>query len=314
MKPFHRLPAIAFLLLAFAGLAAHANEQCNDNFTVEGSFLSGKTYKTWAVFPAARPQDAFTRAYAFTAANGFTVTNADKEAGVITAAQSVSYGKGKTVPLNIVVGTEAAGGVRVAMVYATSGGLVSPEAAIRKHFCMTLAAVGVPDGAGGAAPVQPSSAEAPPVAMPNPVRQLRGYASATPEQGAVIARELVKAVPAGPIRAAETEAEPALKEFIERLSCMVDSTGASAMNTYAAPGSNIANYLIAARPMSRTHYHAKSACLTVTRVQGWVAPAKNALRFEVVFTAEDSGEAVRTHQEFVRQPDGTWLATEVSVM
>jgi len=46
MKPFHRLTAIPLILFAFAALPAFANEQCNDNFTVEDNFLNNKTYKT----------------------------------------------------------------------------------------------------------------------------------------------------------------------------------------------------------------------------------------------------------------------------
>ncbi|HEX8610292.1 MAG TPA: hypothetical protein VF800_03320 [Telluria sp.] len=45
--------------------------------------------------------DAISRVMACTAVNGFTVLSSNKEAGVICAAQSVSYGSGKTVPLRI---------------------------------------------------------------------------------------------------------------------------------------------------------------------------------------------------------------------
>ena len=95
---------------------------------------------------------------------------------------------------------------------------------------------------------------------------------------------------------------------------MVDYTGASAVNVFAAPAAvGVVGTLNGIRPMTRTPYHNKASCLTVTRVQGWMAPARNALRFEVVYTADDSGEAVKSRHEWVRQPDGTWLTTELIV-
>lgn len=318
MKSIWRLAtAVSALTLLSVSASTYAAEACSDNFTAEGSFLTGKTYKTSATFASVRPQDAYSRAYAFTAENGFTITSGDKDSGVIVAAQSASLGTGKTVPLNIVVRSDGAAGSRVSLVYVLSRGQLSPDDAVRKHFCLTMAAVADSSGAGGTAPASPKIVGAAPEQPDRPAapaqRQMRGYASATPIQQAAIARELAKSIPA-PMRAAEAEADATLKEFIERMSCMVDYTGASAMNTYAAPGATaVVGTLSAVRPMTRTPYHNKATCLTVTRVQGWMAPAKNALRFEVVYSADDSGEAVKSHHEWVRQPDGTWLATELGV-
>ena len=117
---------------AFAG-------QCEDNFTTEGSFFSGKTYKTSAQLASVKQPDAYKRAYVFTTENGFTITSSDKDIGVISANQTVSYGKGKTVPLNISVQPDG-NGTRISLTYATSGGVTSPEDAIKRHFCLTVAA------------------------------------------------------------------------------------------------------------------------------------------------------------------------------
>lgn len=62
--------------------------------------------------------------------------------------------------------------------------------------------------------------------------------------------------------------------------------------------------------MTSTKYHDKSACLTVLRIQGVTAPALNALRFEVVYLAEDSGESNIQQYELVKQPDAQWLVTQ----
>ena len=58
---------------------------------------------------------------------------------MISAAKSVSYGKGKTVPLTPALHPEG-DRTRLSMAYATSGGLQSPEDAVKRHVCMTMAA------------------------------------------------------------------------------------------------------------------------------------------------------------------------------
>ena len=296
---------IGALLLAAATVASA--EPCTDNFTTEGSLLTGKTFKTWALLSGVRPQDAFTRAYAFTAENGFTVLSSNKEAGVISAAQSVSYGKGKTVPLTLTFRPEA-DGTRVAIAYATSVGLLSPEDAIKRHFCMTMAAaasgstqeVGSAPAAGGA-PVTPASQQR----STTP----RGYAELTPEQHQAVAKEMGKVLPTAQVRQLVQEAAPAITAYVERMSCLAAYEGSSALNEFAAPGANLSGAWAIA-PMTRAHYHNKASCMTVARVQGWTAPANNALRFEVLYKAEDSGETAKLNHEAVRQPDGTWLFTQ----
>ena len=53
-------------------------------------------------------------------------------------------------------------------------------------------------------------------------------------------------------------------------------------------------------------YHDKGICMNVTRLQDWTALSLNAVQFQVVYTAADSGESiVRTHT-MQREPDGTW--------
>lgn len=121
--------------------ASASNQGCETNFTMSGSFLSGRKYQTFQDFPKVKFADAFKRAYTFTTKNGFTVTDHDKELGVISATQSVSYGKGKTVPLTINVEDLKPSGVKVTIGYATSGGVTSPLEAIKKHFCATMAAI-----------------------------------------------------------------------------------------------------------------------------------------------------------------------------
>lgn len=114
-------PTVLCAALALVSAGASAAEPCMDNFKAGGNFLTGKTYKTSAVVSGVRQGDAFARALAFTVANGFTVTASDKEAGVISAAQTVSFGKGKTAPLGVLIQPDA-GNLKISMNYATSGG------------------------------------------------------------------------------------------------------------------------------------------------------------------------------------------------
>lgn len=295
-----------YAVLIFAAANAVAADPCLDNFSADGNILSGHTYKTWALVPGLRQQDAFPRAYAFTAENGFTVLSANKEAGVISAAQSVSYGNGKAVPLSITF-REEGGGTRIAISYATSGGLFSPEEAIKRHFCLTVAAASGGVGVKNANAVgTPQTVNAPSVSHSAP----RGFVTATAEQQGAIRRELSKPLPNEKIRQMVNEASPAIMMFIERIACLADYTGASALDEYAVSGASLRNRYVGSQPMAFARYHDKAACMTVSRVQGWNAPANNALRFEVVYKADDSGEVSKLTHEAIKQPDGAWLFSQ----
>ena len=298
--------SISCAALVLVSAHAMAADPCLDNYTSEGNALTGRTYKTWAIAPGVRPQEAFPRVYAFTAENGFTVMSANEEAGVISAVQSASHGKGKTVPLTVTLKEDGAG-TRVAITYATSGGMFSPEDAIKRHFCLTVAAASSgPAAPGGAAPkaaATPTPASPPQASRP----ALKGFAPATPEQQQAIKRELSKSIPDAKVRSLVGEASSAISTFVERMACLADYTGASALDEYAAPGVQLGSMYISLRPMRSAQYHNKAACMTVSRIHGWMAPANNALQFEVIYKADDSGETAKLTHEAVKQPDGTWL-------
>ncbi|MES2316139.1 MAG: hypothetical protein V4631_01475 [Pseudomonadota bacterium] len=277
-----------------------------DNFKSEGNFLTGRTYKTWAVVAGVRQGDAFSRALAFTVANGFTVTASDKEAGVISAAQTVSFGKGKTVPLGVIIQPDA-GNLKISMNYATSGGVTSPEGAIKKHFCMTIAAA----SEGGSAAEAATNTGIVPPPNPNKLRGVttRGFATPTEAQQEAFTLEIGKNVANAKMRPLVKDATPAIANFIGKLACVVDSTGSRSLNEYGAPGVELHNRYVSNHPMYQARYHDKGSCMSVTRVHGWASPANNALEFEVVYKAEDSGEIKKLTHEAVRQPDGAWMFT-----
>lgn len=293
------------LLSALCAAAVHA-EPCTENFTSEGNMLVGKTFKTWADLSGVDRGAAFARAQAFTAENGFAILSADASAGVISAAQSVSYGKGKSAPLSVTV-RPASGALRVSMSYATSGGTFSPEDAVKRHFCLTLAAMAqatadAPDGVAAPAAAPPSMVRAPAV--------LPGFAAPTAEQSQAVSALIPKNVPNEKVGALVSEATPTISEFVGKVACMADYRAATSLNGLAAPGVNLGNSYIMLFPMRAAKYHSKAACMSVTRVHGWKLPAANALQFEVVYKADDSGEVAKLGHEIVRQPDGTWLFTQ----
>lgn len=262
--------------------------------------LTGKTYKTSAVIAGVAPEQAFSKA------NGFTVTSSDRAAGVILAQQTVSYGKGKSVPLNIVLQPDA-DKLRMSMIYATSGGVMSPEDAIKRHFCLTVAAAS--EGGDTAAPARNTGA----AVAPNTARhrpRMPGFALATPAQQEGYVKEVPKLARDGRIKAMVEEAAAEISGLIEKQACLVEYTGASALGVHGAPGANLGeNYKGMRYPMRQTPYHDKGQCLSVKRVHGWKAPANNTLQFEVLYTAADSGETATMKHELVRQPDGSWLFT-----
>jgi hypothetical protein len=121
---------------AYAGV-----EQCERNFSKDGGFFKGTTYKTSAIFKNVKPSTAYKRVYLYTAKDGWTITESDKDLGIISASQDVSFSKGKQVPLNIIIEDNGATGSKVSLTYSTSGGVSSPTEAVKKHFCSTLAEV-----------------------------------------------------------------------------------------------------------------------------------------------------------------------------
>lgn len=185
---------------------------------------------------------------------------------------------------------------------------MSPEDAIRKHFCMTIAAA---SEGGSAAEAANNTGVVPPPNANLPRRPaMRGFAAASDAQQAASQQQIGKNVPNQKMRPQVNEASPAIAAFIGQLACVIDTTGANALNAYAAPGTDLHNRYVGLHPMRLTKYHDKSTCMSVSRVQGWKAPANNALQFEVVYKADDSGEISKLSHEAVRQPDGVWLFTQ----
>lgn len=101
------------------------------------------------------------------------------------------------------------------------------------------------------------------------------------------------------ISAALREATPTIRAVLEKRAC----NSLAGSQVFTAPGRDFGSLL----PMAYTPYHNRAACLSVARVHGWKMKALNALSFEVVYLADDSGETVKADHEVVKQPNGAWL-------
>ena len=145
MKKFtFALLAVSFLVgCATSGtqtLKTNDTRECAQNFTYDGSFLAGRTYKTHAFIKNVSEKEAMKRAARYTLNDGWQITNTDENLGIISASKTVSYGHGKTVPLNIGIESMSSG-IKVSMTYSTSGGVTSPLESITNHFCSTIEAI-----------------------------------------------------------------------------------------------------------------------------------------------------------------------------
>lgn len=127
------------LLSCCVSLHAMAAEQCETNFTNEGSFFKGRTFKTWAEVEGVSSADAYKKIYQQIAKDGWKISSSDKGLGIISAGQNVSYGNGKTAPLNVVV-EESGISSKISISYSISGGVSSPEKAVIESFCKTIGA------------------------------------------------------------------------------------------------------------------------------------------------------------------------------
>ena len=126
------------LIAAFLSIASSTYaDQCSENLSIDGSILTAKNYKTWAVVKSTSKLDAFIGAYDYTVQSGFTVLSSNKEIGTISAANSASYKKGKNIPLNVSIQDENEG-IRIVVLYTTPAGVFSPEEAIKGHLCRTI--------------------------------------------------------------------------------------------------------------------------------------------------------------------------------
>lgn len=124
-------------LVSATAIADDFGKGCEAHYKTEGSFLTGKKFSTWAEYANTSKAEAYTRIYANLAKDGWNIVNADKDAGIISVSQAVSFGKGATAPLTIVI--ESAGsGSKATASFRTSGGQLTSGDTLRTKLCAYL--------------------------------------------------------------------------------------------------------------------------------------------------------------------------------
>ncbi|WKB50523.1 hypothetical protein [Eleftheria terrae] len=131
----------------------------------------------------------------------------------------------------------------------------------------------------------------------------KGLARITTDQQSRIQMALAMPLKDEQLQLMVKDAAPVIQTFLERVSC-INAYRTSALNAYAAPGRRLDNFNA---PILLTKYHNKNVCMTLTRIQAVEMPARNAIRFEAVYTSDLSGEVAKTTHVAVRQPEGHWL-------
>ena len=144
--------AVAVFIFCLSGIV-HADETnkqdqepkcrpCEANFSVDGSFFKGKTYKTWQEYTGVDYDKTFRSVAQYLASNGWGTVNPNKEAGLISAQQQVIMGHGSTAPLNIVVKEKKGGIIHVEAVFSTAGMQMASEDTVREELCKMVEAPG----------------------------------------------------------------------------------------------------------------------------------------------------------------------------
>jgi len=119
-------------------LAPNDSRTCAQNFTHAGSLVTGKTFKTNDLITNIDKKSAFSKISKFIAMDGWHILNSDSDLGMINASQTVSFGDGKTAPLNVSV-DQVDSNVKVSISFSTSMGVHSPADAVMESFCEMVA-------------------------------------------------------------------------------------------------------------------------------------------------------------------------------
>jgi hypothetical protein len=141
---------IALVFLANSGLTWAGEEAkqassdkaraCVTNFTEEGSFFKGKTYKTWQDYKGLQYDGVFRRVAQAVAENNWGSVNTNKDVGIITAGQAVTMGQGSVAPLNVIVKEKSGGLIHVEANFGTAGGQKAATDTVRTELCKLVEA------------------------------------------------------------------------------------------------------------------------------------------------------------------------------
>ena len=118
-----------------------AGSICEKNFSVSGSFFSGKKYTSYQDFTGLSESRAFKNVAQYLATKSWTIINTDANLGIMTATQgAVGSSKTKDLPLNILVKEQSSDLVRVQASLSLSPGLMTSEDGQKDALCALIEA------------------------------------------------------------------------------------------------------------------------------------------------------------------------------
>ncbi len=111
------------------------------NFAVEGSFITGKTFRTWQEHSGVNYDVAFRKTAQAVAGAGWGSVNSNKDTGTITALQEVTGSRRKSsAPLNAIIQEKGKEVIRVDVNFSITGGQVTPEDTAKAELCKVVEA------------------------------------------------------------------------------------------------------------------------------------------------------------------------------
>jgi len=113
-----------------------------------------------------------------------------------------------------------------------------------------------------------------------------------------------------PLKSDVAAALPTLRPFVVTLMCVQDdrATQGLVQKFVGSRGTTMFNGWAGANsPAKRIRSHDMGGCLSVTRIQNWKRTAANQFSFDILFTADDSGESYLWNTIVHKEPDGSWL-------
>lgn len=113
---------------------------CVTNFVTEGGFWAGQKHSTHEIFQKKSVAGAFDSVLQVMVTSGYQIVSNNKESGLISASQTVSYGNGKTIPINVLIKKISSSDIKVEVSTVFSGGVTAPVDSVQKEFCKFLAA------------------------------------------------------------------------------------------------------------------------------------------------------------------------------
>ena len=113
---------------------------CVANFSVEGSYWSGHTVKSFGEYPNSSKSETLAYLLSKIASVGYLIDSSDKEAGLIRASYPLTFGKGETTSLNAVV-SRGQTGILVDLIFMTGGMATFSIDEVQKEFCSILEGV-----------------------------------------------------------------------------------------------------------------------------------------------------------------------------